>query len=176
MKILKWLIGGILGIAALLFIIALLLPNHYAVSRSISINAPPEKIYPLIASPKAWPTWSVWNQRDPAMLMTFSGPETGSGAAWEWQSKSQGNGGMKFTLAITNQKIDYELHFQGIDKPSRGTWLLEKQGSATKVTWSMQGSSEGLIMMKLFVPFMDKMVGPDFAAGLDNLKKLAEQP
>jgi hypothetical protein len=59
--------------------------------------------------------------------------------------------------------------------PSTGALKLEPQGNATKVTWSMKGDANGHIMMKLFVPFMDKMVGADFAAGLKNLKALAEK-
>ena len=81
---------------------------------------------------------------------------------------------MKFTAAIENQKIDYELHFEGMGQPSSGTLPFEAQTGATKITWSMHGTSEANLMMKLFAPFMDKMVGPDFQAGLDNLKKLAE--
>jgi uncharacterized protein YndB with AHSA1/START domain len=174
MKILKWLIGSLLVLATLIIAVALVLPNEYAVERSVVINAPAEKIYPLIATPKEWKNWSVWNQRDPAMQMSYAGPDSGNGATWEWQSKSQGNGGMKFTDAMPPQKISYQLHFEGMGKPSVGSFHLEKQGTATKVTWSMQGSSEGNLMMKLFAPFMDKMLGPDFEAGLNGLKKLSE--
>ena len=60
-------------------------------------------------------------------------------------------------------------------EPSTGAMLFEAQAGTTKITWSMHGTSKGNLMMKLFAPFMDKMVGPDFQAGLDNLKKLAEQ-
>ncbi|HTD05457.1 SRPBCC family protein [Undibacterium sp.] len=175
MRILKWLLGIIVALVVLVFAIALLLPNEYTVTRSIVINAPAEKIYPLIASPAEWKKWSVWNQRDPAMQMTFSGPASGAGAAWDWQSKTQGNGGMKFTQATPNQNIDYELHFEGMDRPSSGALKLEPQDGGTKLTWSMQGTSEGNLMMKLFAPFMDKMVGSDFDSGLKNLKKLVEQ-
>ncbi|MES2050172.1 MAG: SRPBCC family protein [Pseudomonadota bacterium] len=175
MKILKWVFGIILSLVILILAIAMMLPNEYAVTRTITIKAPAEKIYALVVDPKEWKKWSVWNQRDPAMQMTYSGPATGAGAGWDWQSKTQGNGGMKFTSAVVNQKIDYELHFEGMGQPSTGAMLFEAQSGATKITWSMHGTSEGNLMMKLFAPFMDKMVGPDFQAGLDNLKKLAEQ-
>jgi uncharacterized protein YndB with AHSA1/START domain len=175
MKILKWIFGTLLILIIVVLAVAMMLPNEYAVSRTVTINAPAEKIYALVADPKEWKKWSVWNQRDPAMQMTFSGPASGAGAGWDWQSKSQGNGGMKFTAATDNQKIEYELHFEGMGKPSSGSLLFEAQAGVTKMTWSMHGTSEGNLMMKLFAPFMDKMVGPDFQAGLENLKKLAEQ-
>jgi uncharacterized protein YndB with AHSA1/START domain len=175
MKILKWIFGSLLGLVIIILAIAMMLPNEYAVSRTITVNAPADKIYALVVDPKEWKKWSVWNQRDPAMQMSYSGPATGAGAGWDWQSKSQGNGGMKFTSTVENKKIDYELHFEGMGKPSSGAMLFEAQAGTTKITWSMHGTSEGNLMMKLFAPFMDKMVGPDFQAGLDNLKKLAEQ-
>lgn len=175
MKILKWLLGIIVALIVLVCAVALMLPNEYTVTRSIVINAPPEKIYPLIAAPAEWKKWSVWNQRDPAMQMSFSGPASGTGAAWDWQSKTEGSGGMKFTQAAPNQYIDYELHFEGMGKPSSGALRLEPQADGTKLTWSMQGTTEGNLMMKLFSPFMDKMIGGDFDGGLKNLKKLAEQ-
>lgn len=175
MKILKWLASTVLVLAALVLVLALLFPNDYTVERSVMINAPAEKIYPLIATPKEWKNWSVWNQRDPAMQMSYSGPEAGNGAAWEWQSKSQGNGDITFNDASPPQKISYQLHFEGMGKPSIGSFILETKGTSTKVTWFMQGSSEGNLMMKLFSPFMDKMIGPDFEAGLLKLKKIVEQ-
>lgn len=175
MGILKRLLIGLIFFIVLIIGLAYLMPNHYGVMRSIHINTSPDKIYPLIATPKEWKKWSVWNQRDPQMEMLFSGPETGSGASWDWKSKSEGNGGMKFTRVAPNQVINYELSFEGMGKPSSGALTLEPEGASTKVTWSMVGSSEGNFMMKLFAPFMDKMVGPDFEDGLKNLKAVAEK-
>lgn len=175
MKILKRILIAIVCLIALVIALAYLMPNHYGLIRSIQIKASPEKIYPLIASPKEWKKWSVWNQRDPNMEILFSGPETGAGASWDWKSKNEGNGGMKLTRVAANQVINYELHFEGMGKPSSGALTLEPEGTSTKVTWSMIGSSEGNFMMKLFAPFMDKMVGPDFEDGLKNLKAIAEK-
>ncbi|MFZ6741708.1 SRPBCC family protein [Undibacterium sp. JH2W] len=175
MKIIKWSAGILLIAIALILAIAYSLPNEYKVSRSVVIRSTPALLFPMIASPKEWKNWSVWNQRDPDMKLEFSGPESGADAAWEWKSKSQGNGGMKITHVGPNRIIDYELHFEGMGKPSTGAFLLEAQAQGTKITWTMQGTSEGNLMMKLFAPFMDKMVGPDFEAGLSNLKKLAEK-
>lgn len=174
MKLLKRILGTLLALIVIILALAFALPNDYGVSRSIVINAPAEKIYPMIATTKEWQKWSVWNQRDPSMVMTFTGPEAGKDAAWDWQSKSQGNGGMKFTNVVANQQIDYELHFEGMGKPSTGSFIFEPQGKATKITWTMKGTSEGSVSTKLFVPFMDKLIGPDFEAGLNNLKKLVE--
>lgn len=175
MKILKRSLLLLLGIFLILTALVFSFPNQYGVSRSINIKATPEKIYALIAAPKEWKKWSVWNQRDPKMEMKYSGPESGAGAMWDWKSASEGNGGMKFFAVAPNQAITYELHFEGMGKPSTGAFTLENNNGLTQVTWSMTGTSEGNLMMKYFAPFMDKMVGPDFEAGLKNLKEVAEK-
>ncbi len=175
MKILKRSLLVLLGLFLIYTAFVLSLPNQYGLSRSVTIKAPAEKIYALIAAPKEWKKWSIWNQRDPNMQMIYSGPDSGAGAKWEWKSKSEGNGNMKFFAAAPNQAITYELEFEGMGKPSTGALVLENKNGLTEVTWSMTGSSQGNFMMKYFVPFMDKMVGPDFETGLKNLKALAEK-
>jgi uncharacterized protein YndB with AHSA1/START domain len=174
MKIVKWLLGVIVAVVLVLVVVASMLPDNFEVSRSVVINAPADKVYPLLATPAEWKRWSIWNERDPAMQITYSGPAAGMGTAWDWKSKSQGNGGMSFTQAKPNQSLDYELHFEGMN-PSTGVLQLEPASGGTKVTWVMRGSANGQLVTKLFLPFMGKMIGPDFEAGLKNLKKLAEQ-
>jgi len=54
-------------------------------------------------------------------------------------------------------------------------FTLQLQGDATYVTWAMQGSQPLIAkLMGLFIN-MDQMVGNDFAAGLRNLKAIAEK-
>lgn len=175
MKILKRSFIALVILILLYLAFALSLPNHYGVTRSVTVQAPAAKVYAYLAAPKEWKKWSVWNQRDPNMEMLYSGPEQGSGASWDWKSKSEGNGGMKFISVSDNQVINYTLHFEGMGKPSTGVIMLETEGTQTKISWSMNGTTEGNFMMKLFVPFMDKMIGPDFEQGLKNLKALAEK-
>lgn len=43
-----------------ILLISLLLPSHVRISRAIDINAPGEKIYPLIADTKQWEKWNEY--------------------------------------------------------------------------------------------------------------------
>ncbi len=74
LKILKWLAIVLIGLAALLFLGGYALSPQFKAVRSVTINAPADKVYPLIADPREWKRWSVWNRRDPAMVITYSGP------------------------------------------------------------------------------------------------------
>ncbi len=52
---------------------------------------------------------------------------------------------------------------------------LAADGAGTRVTWSMAGNMGSNPLMRWFALFGDRMVGPDFEAGLANLKALAEK-
>ena len=176
MRIVRIVIVAIIGLAALLAIVGVFLPAKYAVSRSVVINAPADRIYPLIASPREWPRWTVWNRRDPAMKIGYSGPPSGAGAKWEWESRTEGIGSMEFTAAEPNRRVEYGLVFPEFDMRSRGALTLLPEGTGTAVTWTATGDVGGNPFKRYFAALMDRMVGPDFEGGLANLKALVEKP
>ena len=78
-----------LGIVVVLLAAGFLLPSTYSAQRSITINAPADQAFALVANHKAWKRWSVWNQRDPNMVMTYSGPEMAAGSKWSWKRSEE---------------------------------------------------------------------------------------
>jgi uncharacterized protein YndB with AHSA1/START domain len=173
---LKWLVGGLIVILALLFLGGSLLSPKFTVARSVTMQASAEKIYPLIANPRTWKQWSIWNRRDPNMQITYEGPESGDGAKWIWKSASQGDGAMTFMQAAPPNKLGYELYFPDFGTTSTGSFALEPQGAQTKVTWTMNGDMGTNPLYRWIALFADSMVGKDFDEGLQNLKQLAEKP
>lgn len=175
MKALKLLLMAVVALALLIGVGGLLVSPKYTVTRTLAINAPADKIYALIADPRGWKQWSAWNQRDPAMAIEYSGAASGAGAVWAWKSKSQGDGRMTFTTAEAPKRLGYELYFPDFNSTSTGDFRLDANGGATQVTWSMDGDMGSNPVHRWMGLFMDKMVGPDFDAGLARLKALAEQ-
>ena len=176
MKVLKWVLA-ILGVLVVVFLAgAMLIDPKFKVERSATIDAPAAKIYPLIAEPRSWPKWTVWNKRDPYMKLTFAGPESGKGAKWAWESKSEGNGNMEFIAAEPGKSITYALAFPDMGMTSGGQLILTPEGNGTRVRWTNEGDLGSNPMSRWFAPFLDKMIGPDYEAGLAGLKALAEKP
>jgi uncharacterized protein YndB with AHSA1/START domain len=175
MALLKKIIIGLVGLIALLVAVGFLLPSHFKVERSMEIAAPPEKIFSNIEDPHAWAKWTVWNQRDPNMQMTYSGAEKGQGAQWAWRSKTEGNGSMEFTNIDAPKLMEYRLSFPDYGMTSTGTMTLTPSGTGTKVSWTNEGDLGANPMNRYFGLIMDSMVGKDFDAGLKNLKALAEK-
>jgi uncharacterized protein YndB with AHSA1/START domain len=165
------LIAGILGFAATK-------PDTFRVQRAAGIKAPPGKVFALINDFKAWPAWSPWEKKDPAMKRTYGATTSGKGATYAWDgNKDVGQGSMEITDAAAPSKIALKLDFI---KPFEGhntvDFTLESKGDMTNVTWSMQGPAPFVSkLMQVFIS-MDSMVGKDFEAGLANLKAAAEKP
>jgi uncharacterized protein YndB with AHSA1/START domain len=174
----KWFKRILIGVIALLLLFAavgLALPSHFRVERSVTIAAPADKVYALIAAPCEWKRWTVWNQRDPDMHIQYAGPEAGAGARWSWRSPTEGNGDMEFTEAQPGRQLAYRLSFPDFGMQSKGLLRIEPQSSGVRVSWSNEGEMGASPVNRWFGLFMDRLVGPDFEAGLANLKRLAEQ-
>lgn len=176
MKVLKWLLIAVVTVAAVLLLGGLMLSSTFKVQRSTTVAAAPDKVYALLADPRRWKEWTVWNQRDPSMAITYSGPPQGQGAGWAWKSKSEGDGQMTFTAATPNQRLAYDLFFPDFGTTSRGDFTLAAAGSGTQVTWTMNGDMGKNPLFRWLALFADGMVGKDFEGGLAGLKALAEKP
>lgn len=172
----------IIGVVALVAIAAILIyaatkPDSFRVQRTASIDAPPDKIFPLINELKRWMIWSPYETRDPAMKRTYSGPESGKGAVYEWDgSKDVGKGRMEIVEATPPGKILIKLDFfRPFEAHNTAEFTLEPKAGQTIVTWAMYGPSP--YMSKLVGTFidMDNMIGKDFAAGLATLKAAVEK-
>jgi uncharacterized protein YndB with AHSA1/START domain len=173
---LKVALAVIISIAAVL-IIAASRPDTFAIQRSRSIQAPPEKIFALINDFHNWSQWAPQDREDSTMKRTFSGPGSGTGAASEWKSSgSAGAGRMMITESAAPRKITVKVDFvKPFEAHNVNEFTLEPSGTSTTLTWSMQGTN--LFIMKIMgvAVSMDRMVGKRFETGLDNLKATAEK-
>jgi uncharacterized protein YndB with AHSA1/START domain len=175
MKWLKRVLGAVVALIVLLLIVGALIPADYAIERSVVVQASPARLYPLVADPKRWRDWSVWTRRDPAMKIDYFGADAGAGAGWSWDSKTEGEGRMTITRADPATGLAYELYFPDFDSTSHGELRFTAEGTATRITWTNAGNTGRNPLMHFMAPLMDRLVGPDFEAGLANLKALAEK-
>ena len=175
-KAIQWALA-VVGFVALLMVgVGFFLPTDFAVERSVVVDAPPERVFNFVVDPREWKKWTVWNQRDPNMEITYGGPPFGQGARWAWKSASEGSGNMTFTRVVPNQRLGYELTFADFGMKSEGELLLVPAGSGTRVTWTNRGDVGRNPLKRYVAVAMDRLVGPDFEGGLANLKRLAEAP
>jgi uncharacterized protein YndB with AHSA1/START domain len=166
----------LVAIAAIL-VLAAMKPDTFRITRAITVKAPPEKIFPLIADFRAWSAWSPWEKRDPALKRSYGGSASGKGAVYEWEGNSKvGKGRMEIIDAPPPSRLAIKLDFlKPFEAHNTAEFTLTPRGSTTDVTWAMHGPNLFIgKVMSLFVS-MDRMVGKDFETGLANLKAEAER-
>jgi hypothetical protein len=171
-------IAVILAVAvAVALILAATKPDRFSVRREITVQAPAERIFPLINDFHQWVTWSPWEHRDPALKRSYSGMESGKGAVYGWDgNNSVGSGRMEILESAAPSKIVIQLDFfKPFEGHNTAEFTMLPQGDATHVSWLMHGPAP--FMNKLMQVFMnlDTMIGKDFEIGLANLKSLTEK-
>jgi uncharacterized protein YndB with AHSA1/START domain len=163
------------GIATVL-VLAAGKPDTFQIQRSATIEAPPERIFPLIEDFRQWTAWSPYEKKDPAMKRTFSGADKGPGAVYAFEGNGQvGSGRLTMTETVPSSKVALTLDMiKPMQAHNNITFTLAPQGDATTVTWAMQGQTPFLGKIFHVIFNMDRMVGGDFEKGLADLKAAAE--
>lgn len=167
----------ILGLCALVLIlagVALALPGHVVVARSVVIGAPEYIVFPYLNDLRRFGGWSPWASRDPQLTVSYSGPDQGKGAKVEWSSAkaSVGNGSMEVTESNPSRHIDLAVVFNGLDGTSY--YDIAPSGSGSKVTWGF-GYDSGASPLKRWKGLMlDRYLGAEFRDGLQKLKDKVE--
>jgi uncharacterized protein YndB with AHSA1/START domain len=172
---------AIIGVVVVVAIAGILLyaatkPDSFRVQRTVLINAPSDKVFPLINDMKAWTAWSPYEKKDPAMKRTYGAVTAGKGATYAWDGdKNVGQGSMEI-VESSPRKIVLKLDFlKPFEAHNTGEFVLEPKGDSTSVTWAIYGPSP--YMSKVVGTFMniDDMIGRDFEKGLADLKAAAEK-
>jgi hypothetical protein len=170
-------VAGIVAAAiAALLVYAAFRPSTFRVSRSISIKAPPEAIFPHIDSFQRWGPWSPYERKDPAMKRTFNGIRSGKGAVYAFDgNKHVGAGSLEILESIPHERIGIRLDMtRPFPCSNRIEFALRREGPGSKVTWAMEGRCPYMAKMAGIFFDMDRMIGGDFESGLAELKALGE--
>jgi hypothetical protein len=107
MKILLKVVGGFAALILALVLVAFFFPREYRIERSIVTKAKPEVVMAQVGDLKMWKNWGAWQERDPAMKMTYGPVTTGVGAWSAWESAKEGNGKMTITTQSTTKVASF---------------------------------------------------------------------
>ena len=145
-----------------ILLISLLLPSHVRISRAIDINAPAQKIYPLLSDIQQWDRWNeyirVYHNRIAGKDMLkadeiaiFITSKKDSLVTADWQQPSGGKFGSGFAI---------------ISNPNG-------QGHTT-VQWYFDFHVKWYPWQKFQSIVYDQQLGPVMEKSLANLKRIAE--
>ncbi|MEO6002533.1 MAG: SRPBCC family protein [Opitutus sp.] len=163
-------------LAAFLIYVALR-PGDFHVARSVTVSAPPAQVFAQMNDLHNYQVWNPFSKADPAMKVTFEGPQAGPDAALTWSGNSQvGAGRMTIVESQPNERVKIRLDFiKPFPSTAAAEFTLTPDGNGTRATWSMSG-------INTFIPKaigvflnMDKMIGGEFERGLAEMKTIVER-
>jgi len=167
----------LLIIVAVLFILTLVAPKNYKVSRSVQIDKPISEVFEYIKHVKNQDHWSPWKKRDPGMKQTFTGEDGKIGFVSRWESdhKQVGHGEQEIIKIEEGKLMESELRFlKPFKSTSNGFFHTKEANGGTEVTWGFYGSHKAPMNVMMMFFNMEKAVGKDFEEGLADLKSTLE--
>ncbi len=151
--------------------------SEFRVTRSATMKASPERIFPQVNDFHHWNAWSPWAKIDPETKYAFSGAKEGVSASMAWDSKNAnvGAGSMTIVESVPSEKIILRLDFL---KPMKATNMAEftfkRDGDQTVVTWDMLGKKGFIAKAMMLFLNCGEMVGAEFDKGLASMKEIVE--
>jgi uncharacterized protein YndB with AHSA1/START domain len=179
MNILITILVAVFALLALLLIIALFTKKAYGAEREITINKPRQDVFAYIKMLKNQDNFSKWASMDLTMKKAYKGTDgtVGFVSSWESENKKVGKGEQEITKIAEGERVDYRLHFiepfEGLANAYMTTTSVAE--NQTRVKWGFDSSMKYPMNIMLLFMNMEKMVGDDFATGLNNLKANLEK-
>jgi hypothetical protein len=171
----KKILLGLLGVVVLFLVFVASRPADFRVERSAILPVGAPALFERVNNHRKFNEWNPFLKLDPNVKNTYSGPESGVGAACSWDGNGDiGAGSATITDSKPNELIRMRMDWK---RPMEGVATVEftfkPEGNRTTVIWAMYGKNN--FMGKLVSVFIDcdKMVGPQFEAGLAALGTVA---
>jgi uncharacterized protein YndB with AHSA1/START domain len=165
------------GIIALLLIIALFMKKEHYVKREIIINAPLQKVFDFLRLLKNQDQFNKWATADKKNRKEeFKGTDGTVGFIYSWSGdKSAGQGEKEIKNIIEGKKIETEIRFV---KPMRmsANVIFETESLSedqTKVNLINTGIMK--YPLNIFVPIAEKRFPKDMDDSLATLKNILEK-
>jgi hypothetical protein len=173
---LKIILIALAVIVVVLVVVVALQPAEFRVARSATMSAPTPVIFNQVDDLHKWAAWNPWQKIDPAMKLTFAGPQVGPGASYSWAgNKEVGEGRLTIIESRPSDLVRIKLEFmKPFTATNTATFTFKPEGNQTAVTWGMEGRNNFFAKAINLCMNMDKMVGGQFEKGLADMKSVVE--
>ncbi len=166
-------------VAALMFLVGLVLPSSRHLSESTETNRKLTIVYDTLNSVRRFKDWNPLVLRDPKAKLEITGPNAGVGAKLSFQSKEDtvGNGSWEIIESVPGKSVKYAIEDQrrGHDKVTEfilkptGQGAIKRNVEITQTYdvaygWNLLGRYAGL--------YVSRHVGDDMKLGLSRLSNM----
>lgn len=178
MKFLKYFGLGLLGLIAILLVVAAFLPRHFHAEASATVNKPVGEVFSYIRYLKNQDQFSYWNLQDPAMKKTYTGTDGTPGATYSWNSQNEelGQGTQTIREVAENQRLNIRMQFvKPFENETEATLsTTETAPGTTTVTWSFDDDMAWPMNLMPVVFNMKKSLGDMLQNSVNNIKRNLE--
>ena len=175
MRFVKKTLLTLFGLIIAAIAVGVLLPSSVHVERSVTVAAPPDKVFAVLNDYKHFNRWSPWFGKDPDADYRTQGPATGVGAKFIWNSEvpEVGSGSQEIIATQPGRSITVHLDFGG-QGTATSVFDIAPVPDGSRVTWQLDTAFGYDLIGRYLGLFFDGMIGPDYEAGLANLKRYLE--
>jgi hypothetical protein len=158
----------------IVLLIGTLIPRGFSTSSSVSIEAPPERIFVEINRIKRWSNWTMWNEQEVSGLrVEYPGAEAGVGAIQTW-TEPRGAGKLWITESLENERVNFTSLFANFPE-MQSSITLRPEGDATRVQWKSEGALPSGPFYGWFGLTFSDSLAREYRKSLNRLKRLCEQ-
>ncbi len=129
-------------VVALLFVvIGVFLPSKATVERSVELTNPISQVFDTVNGYRKFANMSAFTASDRRAKLQVSGPPSGEGAKFSWDSfeKDVGKGSLEIIESVPNEKVVSRLTnpWRGQDKKSTFFLRTQPKTGATRLLWKV---------------------------------------
>lgn len=131
---------SLLLVFILAVIIAVFLPSHGHVERSVVVSNPLRQVYDSMDTFHRFPQWAAIRGMDPNMQINYEGPDSGPGAKVVWSSSDPDVGNGSLEIVNTEQDSDIRMAldntWSGANKNYTITLTPSENGKTVTIKWA----------------------------------------
>lgn len=139
-RLLELLIAFVI-VAIVFVIIGVFLPRRATVERSVELTNPIVQVFDTVNGYRKFANWSAFTVVDPRAKTKASGPQSGEGATFSWESfeKGVGKGNIEIIESVPNERVVAKLtnFWRGDNKRSSIFLKTQPTTGATRLLWKV---------------------------------------
>jgi effector-binding domain-containing protein len=176
MKVLKRIFFVLVALVLIFVIVGFVLPRQRHVDRSIFIDAPPSVVFSQVNGFRNFTDWSPFVAVMPDAEYAYEGPDFGVGSkiSWSVTGPRPEIGSQTIVASTPYDRVDVDLDL-GPQGTAQASFLLLPESNGTNLTWAFDTDFGLNLLGRYWGLLLDRQLGPLYAQGLANLKRISEE-
>lgn len=165
----------VLGIIALLLILALFMKKKHYVNREIIIHAPTQEVFDFLRLLSNQEKFNKWAKTDPDRKIETRGIDGTIGYIYAWSgNKNAGEGEKEIKSIVEGERIETEIRFVKPMKISSSVIMETKFLSENETKVSLINAGTLPYPLNIMIPMFQKNFAKDIDESLYTLKNILE--